>query len=336
MVFTDTTGGMEKNLQLREDIPLPPSASSLKTDEVLVNTLATSLNPVDYKIAELPILGRLMIKRPSSPGLDFSGRVVALGPDSGKYKYRLEPGMVVIGRLAMPTQYGPLGEYLICPKEGAVAAPSGMSAEDAAAIGTAGLTAMQSLQPYVKEGSNVFINGGSGGVGLFGIQIAKALGCSVTVSCSSANAELCKSVGADTVIDCRTSNVVQELKKSQHKYDLFVDNVGTKELYWAMGEYTNDTAGAVIVATDISLPDVLDVLLKFFTPSFLAGPGRKLTYLGCSNNPEQLAQISEWVKEGKVRVVKDEVFAYDAALRAFAKLKTSRARGKIVIMAEAE
>ena len=335
-VFTDTTGGMEKNLRLREDISLPPSAASLKTDEVLIKTLATSLNPVDYKIAELAVLGRLIIKRPSSPGLDFSGRVVALGPDSGKCKHRLEPGMMVIGRLPMPTQYGPLGEYLICRRAGAVAAPSGMSAEDAAAIGTAGLTAMQSLQPYVKEGSNVFINGGSGGVGLFGIQIAKALGCSVTVTCSSTNADLCKSVGADKVIDYRTSNVVQELKKSQHKYDLFIDNVGTKDLYWSMGEYTKETARAVIVATDTSLADILDVLMRVFTPSFLAGPGRKLTYLGCSNNPEQLAQIAEWVEEGRVRVVKDEVFAYDDAPRAFAKLKTSRARGKIVIMADAE
>ena len=172
-VFTDTTGGIEKNLRSRNDVPLPPSATSLKTDEVLVKTLATSLNPVDYKIAEMAVVGRLVITRPASPGLDFSGRVVALGPDSGKFKHPLEPGMMVIGRLAMPTQYGPLGEYLICPRGGAVAAPSGMSAEDAASIGTAGLTAMQSLQPYVKEGSNVFINGGSGGVGLFGIQIAK-------------------------------------------------------------------------------------------------------------------------------------------------------------------
>ena len=333
-VFTDTTGGLEKNLQLKHDAQLPTSAKALKNDEVLVKTLATGINPVDYKIAETPILGRLMVKRPASPGLDFSGRVVGLGPSSVKYKQHLEPGMMIIGRLATPRQFGSLGQYVVCSRDGAVPAPKGMSAEDAASIGTAGLSAIQSLQPYVKEGSNVFINGGSGGVGLFGIQMAKTLGCHVTVTCSSANVELCKSVGADKVIDYRTSDLLQELKKSGRKYDLFIDNVNNKQLYWAMKDWTSPNARCVLIATDTTLADIIDILQRLITPSFLGGPGRKFTLFFVRNDPEQLEQIGQWMKEGKVRAVKDEVFAYDDAPQAFARLKSKRARGKILISSE--
>ena len=330
-VFSTPSGGLENTLKLRNDLQLPPTAKALKSDQVLVKTLAVSLNPVDYKIGESPLMSRLLIKKPSSPGLDFSGTVVALGANSGKFKHQLEPGMMVLGRLGWPQQFGPLGEYVVCGRDEAVAAPSGMSAEDAAAIGTAGLTAIQSIQPYVREGSNVFINGGSGGVGLFGIQIAKVLGCSVTVTCSSANVDLCKSVGADKVIDYRTSNVVEELAKSEPKYDLFLDYVGTRGLYWAMGKYTNPDARCVQVATDTTPADIFDAVQRFLIPSFIAGPGRKLTYLFCQNDPENFARVGQWVKEGKVKVITDQVFAYEDAPKAFARLKTHRARGKVVI-----
>ena len=335
-VFTGTAGGIEKNLELRNDIPLPPSAMSLKTDQVLIKTSAMSLNPVDYKIAEAPFLGRLIIKRPASPGLDYSGTIVSLGPSSGKFKQELKPGQSVIGRLVMPQQYGPLGQYLVGARDGlSPVPPSGVSAEQAAGIGTAGLTAYQSIEPYVKKGDNVFINGGSGGVGLFGIQIAKALGCHVTVTCSGANADLCKSVGADEVIDYRSSNVVEELKKSGRKYDLSIDNVGARAIYWAMGDFTNKEAIHIQVATTPNLSNIIEAMKRMILPSFLGGPGRKATHLFCHNDPDHLAQIGQWMKEGKLKMITDEVFAYSDAPKAFERLKTNRARGKIVITAEA-
>jgi NADPH:quinone reductase-like Zn-dependent oxidoreductase len=334
-VFTDTTGGIEKNLKFRSDVPLPPSAKSLRTDEVLIKTSAMSLNPVDYKIAELPILGRLIIKRPASPGLDYAGKIVALGPDSGKFKQELKVGQSIIGRLGMPQQYGPLGEYLVATRAGVVPAPSsGLSAEDAAGIGTAGLTAYQSITPYVKEGDSVFINGGSGGVGLFGIQIAKLLGCHVTVTCSGANADLCKGVGADEVIDYRSSDVVEELKKTGRKYQLCVDNVGTNPIYWAMRSFTKETAIHIQVALSPSFTDIYEIIQRMIIPGFLGGPGRKLTYFMARDDPEALAHLGQWVSEGKIRVVTEQIFAYSDAPKAFALLKTHRARGKIVITTE--
>lgn len=333
-VFSSAAGGIAKNLQLRHDIPLPPSAKSLKKDEVLVKTRAMALNPADYALAEVALLSLLIISKPASPGLDFSGTVVALGPNSGKHKAELKVGQFVFGRLGMPQRWGSLGQYLVCKREGVVPAPEGMSAEDAASISTAGLTALQALQPYVKQGDRVFINGGSGGVGSFAIQIAKILGCHVTVTCSSANVDLCKSLGADRVIDYRTCSVLDELKKSEHKYDLFIDNVGKSELYWNMAEYTTPGATFVPVSIEPSMSGLLDLFTRLITPTFITGPGRKINFFITKEDPEALTQIGQWVKEGRVMVVKDEVFSYSDAPRAFERLKTRRARGKIIITSE--
>jgi NADPH:quinone reductase-like Zn-dependent oxidoreductase len=333
-LFSGTTGGIEKNLQIQHDIPLPTTASTLKQDQVLIKTEAAALNPADYKLPETPWLRMLAMKLPCSPGLDFSGRIAALGPSSGKVNGDLKEGQLVVGCFAFPAQYGALSEYLVCTRSEIAPAPQGMPAEDAACLGVAGLTAYQSIKPYVKEDDNVFINGGSGGVGLFGIQIAKILGCKVTITCSSANADLCKNMGADRVIDYRTSDVVEELKKSDSKYDLVVDNVDTWDIYWKMGSFTNPGAPFIWVSTSPDVASIIEVFRRFLTPSLLGGPGRKLVMLMKETKADQLAEISQWVTEGKVKLVKDSTFAYKDAPRAFERLKTGRARGKVVINSE--
>merc|ERR1719238_545022 len=102
--------------------------------------------------------------------------------------------------------------------------PDGMQVDDMAGVGCTGLTMYQSIKPYVKEGDKIFINGGSGGTGIFGIQIAKALGCHVTTSCSGANVELCKGLGADEVLDYKSVDVVTALKEKGQVFSLVVDN----------------------------------------------------------------------------------------------------------------
>jgi NADPH:quinone reductase-like Zn-dependent oxidoreductase len=333
-LFSGTTGGIEKNLQIKHDIPLPATASTLKQDQVLIKTEAAALNPADYKLPEAPWLRMLLLKMPNSPGLDFGGRIVALGPSSGKSKHDLKEGQLVVGCFGFPAQYGALSEYLVCKRSEIAAAPAGMSGEDAACLGVAGLTAYQSIKPYVKEGDSVFINGGSGGVGLFGIQIAKILGCKVTVTCSGANADLCKNMGADRVIDYRTSDVAEELKKNESKYDLVVDNVDTWDLWWKMGAFTNPGAPFIWVSTSPDVASIIEIFRRFLTPSLLGGPGRKLIMLMKETKADQLGEISQWVAEGKVKLVKDSTFAYKDAPRAFERLKTGRARGKIVISSE--
>ena len=145
----------------------------------MIHVHAAALNPVDYKLAELPVVGRMAIPKPATPGLDFAGKVVHVGSNC-----ELKVGQMVFGKLEPKQQFGTLGEYIIGSKAGTVPLPDGISVEEAATLGVCGLVTYQCLAPNVKPGDRVFINGGSGGTGTFAIQIAKALGCYVSTTCS--------------------------------------------------------------------------------------------------------------------------------------------------------
>lgn len=174
------TNGLEHALQFDVTAPLPTEKRSLASGESLVQVHAAALNPVDYKLAELPIVGRMAIPKPATPGLDFAGRVVQVGPDSN-----VKVGQMVFGKLEPKQQFGTLGEYIIGSKAGTVPMPNGITAEQAATLGVCGLVTYQCLASNAKPGDSILVNGGSGGTGSFAIQIAKALGCYVTTTCSS-------------------------------------------------------------------------------------------------------------------------------------------------------
>ncbi|KAL9067555.1 MAG: hypothetical protein Q9161_006833 [Pseudevernia consocians] len=332
--FSQVTGGIEKNLKLNNTAPLPPSANSLAADQVLVQVLSTTLNPSDYKFAQIPVVGNLIIKKPSSPGVDYSGRVVASGANSKKISSEdLTPGQLVFGRLDLPTQFGTLAEYTVVPRSGCVPLTQGVNLDNAACVGTAALTAYQCIVPNIKSGDRVFINGGSGGVGSFGIQIAKVKGCHVTTSCSSVNVELCKSLGADQVIDYKSKDVVAELKKMQ-KFDLVVDNVGTpSEMYWQAHNFTNSGTKFVQVGGGLSLGEIYLLLSRMMWPGFLGGGKIAFQFLGVANNYDHFKEIGEWMAQGKVKALIDEVYGMEdkGPIRAFERLKTGRAKGKVVV-----
>ena len=332
--FSQTTGGIEKNLKLNNSASLPPKANSLAADQVLVKVLSASLNPVDQKFAEVPVLGSLIIKKPSSPAIDFAGRVVASGPNSKKVSTEdLKPDQLVFGRLESPTQFGTLAEYTIVPRSGCVPLTEGVSVDDAACIGTAALTAYQCIVPNIKSGDRVFINGGSGGVGSFGIQIAKVKGCYVVTSCSGVNVELCKSLGADEVIDYKSKDVVAELKKLP-KFDLVVDNVGTpSQMYWQAHNFTKAGTKYVQVGGGLSLGEIYELLSRMMWPGILGGGQRPFEFLGLANNYDQFQEIAGWMAEGKVKALIDEVYGMEdkGPVKAFERLRTGRAKGKIVV-----
>ena len=332
--FSQTAGGLEKNLKLNNAAPLPPKAQSLAADQILVQVLSAAINPIDYKLAEIPVLGGLVIKKPSSPGLDYAGRVVAAGPNSKKVSTEdLKPGQLVFGKLDGPTQYGTIAGYTIVPREGCVPLPEGLGPDDAASIGTAALTAYQCIVPHIKSGDRVFINGGSGGVGSFGIQIAKVKGCHVTTSCSGANVDLCKSLGADQVIDYKSKDVVAELK-SMPKFDLVVDNVGTpSELYWQAHNFTNAKTRYVQAGAGLSFGDIYSLLSRMMWPGLLGGGQRPFEFLALANNQAHFRDIVGWMAQGKVKALIDEVYGMEdkGPVRAFERLKTGRAKGKIVV-----
>lgn len=303
-------------------LPVPGSA------DVLIEVISMALNPADYKLPELPLLGRLLISKPESPGLDFCGRVVscAEGNKASAQISTLKPGELVFGRLDWPYRFGTLGQFIKAPRSGVIPLPPGVDVDQAAGIGTAALTAYQSLAPYVKRGDRVFINGGSGGVGIFAIQIAKILGCHVVVSCSAANAQLCTSLGADEIIDYETSDISQTLKSRRQVFDLLVDNVSRPhDLYKASDHFLRKQAPFVQVAmADDSLRAVWSMVPRWLQPSFLGGGKHPWHFMMVKNGIEELTQIGEWVREGKIKVVLDSVFRYEDA----PKIETPQSEGK--------
>ncbi|KIW30984.1 uncharacterized protein PV07_02669 [Cladophialophora immunda] len=322
--YSSTKGSLEKNLRLNTSAPVPQPSPNLH----LVQVLATALNPVDYKPAEIRLLSHFAIPKPATPGIDFAGYLVT--PATGSV---LKPGQLVFG--ASGTSYlagGALAEYAVTKEDQIVAIPDGLDPISASTICVAGLTAHQSIVPYVKAGDKIFINGGSGGTGVFGIQIAKAVGCNVTTTCSSVNIELCKSLGADSVIDYKKQNVLEALKASGHQFDHVVDNIGANfELYWKCHEYTRPGALFMVVGAPISRAFVVDAILRKLWPAFLGGGKRQAVSFFPKAKPADIESIARWMKEGKVRPVIDEQFTFEHAPQAIEKLKTGRARGKIVV-----
>ncbi|RYP16396.1 hypothetical protein DL765_005176 [Monosporascus sp. GIB2] len=350
-LYSNAATGLHKNLTLSTAAAHPRQISKLAADELLIHVRATGLNPADYKIPELPYgMSRLMVSVPASPGFDFAGTVTALG---GGVKVAAV-GDSVFGRLD-PTRFGSLGEYIVARSSGCARMPQGLSFEDASAIGSAGLASYNSIAPYVPDtastkkdgGFRVFINGGSGGTGTFGIQIAKLLGCHVTTSCSARNLELCKALGADEVIDYTQGNLVETLKAKGPVFSLAVDNVGLPaDLYTAADHFLLPKGTFVQVGADVSMagnPESLqnrlltfDLEVRLMTsrmlrPSILGGGSRTFKFLAFANKTEDLARIAGWIADGKMKVALDEVFDFENAPAAYEKLRQGHARGKIVV-----
>ncbi|KAJ8113649.1 hypothetical protein OPT61_g4257 [Boeremia exigua] len=309
--WTSCTTTLESSLTLNPTAPLP--SRPLQKGEYLVKVAFASLNPVDYKLAELPVVGRLAIPKPATPGLDFFGTIAVAGPGSS-----LKKGQRVFGKLEPKQQFGTLGEYIIGSKAGTVPLPDEISPEEGATLGVCGLVTYQCLVANVKKGDRVLINGGSGGTGTFAVQIAKALGCEVVATCSGANVQLCKDLGADEIIDYRTQSITAILKESWKKFDFVLDNVGEPaELYWKAPSFTKPGS-------------------KFVVPTWLGGGQRPFSFAFASTNFEDYQGLADLLVEGKVKPAIDELFEFEKTPEAYAKLRTGRAKGKIVVRVAAK
>lgn len=322
-----TPGAVDKTLRLRDDVPYPSQA--LKKGQVLVRVGAASLNPADYKMPEMGAAARAIVKFPKIPTMDLAGHVVAAGPGSS-----LKAGDRVIGRVNPLLAGGGLSQFAVLDHDGCVAVSDKISLEHAAGVGTAALTAYQTVKPYVKEGSRVFLNGGTGGTGTFAIQMAKTLGCSVTVTCSTQKVDLCRELGADEVIDYKTTDVNDHLKKQGAVYDLCVDFVGVPEdLYKTSDHFLKPGVGArfISVSGKPGMATVASNVRNLLLPSVLGGGKHKFQFYMTKNNHDDLAQIAAWMEEGKVRTVVHSVFPFEEVPQAFEELKKGHATGKIIV-----
>ncbi|KAK0361486.1 hypothetical protein LTR91_015279 [Friedmanniomyces endolithicus] len=326
--FASAQGGIEKHLKLHTSQPLPKP----KPNQHLVQVLAVGLNPVDYKPAEAPLIGRLVVMRPITPGFDFSGRIVTPADGSS-----LEPGHLIFGQASTnPLAGGALAEYIVAPNETVCSIPPGLSPIIAGGAPVAAITAYGSLIPHIRAGSRVFLNGGSGGVGTYGIQIAKAAGAHVTVSCSARNADLCRSLGADDVLDYTTRPLLDQLKdaatKAGRPFDHVVDNVfNDPALYYQAHTYTTSSAKFIEVASGPNWAFIRFAIGAQIWPGFLGGGRRKLVIFVSENKRETLELLANWIVEGKIKPVTDQVFPMEDAVGAFKRLKTGRAVGKVII-----
>ncbi|GAM87562.1 hypothetical protein ANO11243_055890 [Dothideomycetidae sp. 11243] len=325
--YASVKGGLENNLKLNtQALPAPEAGHHL------VRITNTSLNPVDYKPAKIPIAGRFLVPKQATPAIDISARIVA--PAQGS---KLKAGQLVWGVAAeKPFAPGGLGEYANVPEAGVLPIPEGVDPIHAAALPVAGLSAYQSIVPHVKSGDHVFLNGGSGGVGIFVIQMAKAVGCHVTTTCSERNVELCKFLGADEVVDYTKGDLIETLVNSDVKFDHVVDNVGGDDsrLYWECHRFTKPGAKFVLVG---ATPGLAHTAFKAKT-SLWRGPGaaeggkRPLLGFFAHPVPDDMQQMVDWVKEGKVKVIIDSTFPFEEAVEAYKKLRTGSARGKIIVL----
>ena len=288
--------------------------------EALVRVRAAALNPADwYGLAGRPWIARatMGLRKPKDGriGIDVAGTVAAVGGGVTG----LQVGDDVFGRGT-----GSLAEYVTVEGKVAVKSPS-LTFEEAAALPVAGITALQGLRDKggLQPGQRVLINGASGGVGTFAVQIAKALGAEVTAVCSTKHVELVRSLGADQVVDYTR----EDFTRLDERYDLLLDVAGSRS--WRACRRVLAPGGRVVLIGGPKRNRLLGPLAHIVAMR-LSGRGRTAFFIA-SLNEADLIVLRELVEAGKVRPVVDRRYELSEAAEAFRSLGEGHARGKIVV-----
>jgi len=292
------------------DAPVPVAGPG----EVAIKVHAASVNPVDWKVRE----GQARIftgsKFPKVLGSECAGEV----SDSGTRATKFRQGDRVVMYTSVK-RLGAFAEYACTAEATVYPIPEGVTYEQAACLPIAGLTALQSLRDHGKiaAGKKVLINGASGGVGHFAVQIAKVFGAEVTGVCSGRNADFVKGLGADRVIDYG----YEDFSRGSESYDLIFDAV-SRSSFWnsrqvlaPRGVYVSTLPNATIVA------QIVTTLL----------PGRKARQMWVKPNAADIAWMMDQIKGGKVKVVIEQTYPLDRIRDALAASEAGRTRGKIVV-----
>lgn len=283
---------------------------------VLVKVLANSANPADWHICRgAPFFSRFVLGlfKPKNPivGVDFSGVVEAVG----QQVHNIKPGDAVFGE---SLDGGAFAEYILIPESACAHIPTGIAPEIMAALPVAALTAYQALLTHGKlqSGEQVCINGASGGVGHFAVQIAKAYGAHVTGICSQNNADFVKSLGADVVITYDTTDIHQY----KGSFDLVIDTHGNLNLsdYMRMGK-----RGVMTGFT--TMGHMMRVLIMRMMK------GYPLAQFTAAANTQDLNTLAELVASGKIAPHIQKTYSYTEIPAAVAGLEAMRTRGKVVM-----
>jgi NADPH:quinone reductase-like Zn-dependent oxidoreductase len=298
--------------------------------EVLVKVLAASVNPADWhSMRGSPVFSRLTLglRRPRHQilGVDIAGQVAAVG---GDVTTRFKPGDEVYANL-LHHGYGGFAEYVSVPVDVVSLKPANLSFEEAAAVPMAAATAHQGLRHHgeIQPGQKVLINGASGGVGTFAVQIVKSYGAEVTGVTSTRNIDLVRSLGADHVIDYTTT----DFTRAGQRYDLILDTVGNRsvpDLRRALAE-----GGKAAVVGFASVARLIRVsLLGGAGPGPRRSWGRRkdIAVVSARVATADLELLSELIQAGKVRPAIDRRYPFAEIPAAIAYLEQGHARGKVV------
>ena len=293
--------------------------------DVLVRVRATSVNPLDWHLLTgVPYVARIEAgwRRPKSRrvGTDFAGVVAEVGAAVTAFT----PGDEVFG--ARP---GSFAEYQLVPEDRAIVSkPGNVTFEQAAAVPVAAVTALQALREKgrVERDMRVLVNGASGGVGTFAIQIAKADGAQVTAVCSTRNVEQAQALGADRVVDYTR----EDFTRAGERYDVIVDNAGSHP--WRDYRRVLNRDGRLVVVGGPKGGRALGSLSRLarLKAASIVGYGTVVPLLATLNKPRLLA-LRELLERGAVRPVVERTYALDEIAEALRYVGTGHARGKVVL-----
>src|SRR5438552_17409392 len=317
------------NLKLEEvEKPVP------NDDQILVRVRAASVNLYDWHFIEgTPKIMRAMgvgLRKPKDTrvGVDFAGTVEAVGKNpaaAGQFK----PGDEVFGGKG-----GAFADY-VCPRAGRAGAlkPAHITFEQAASVNIAGITALQALRDKgkVQSGQKVLINGASGGVGTFAVQIAKTLGADVTGVCSTRNVDLVRSLGADHVIDYTK----EDFTKNAQRYDVILDNVANHSLLECRRVLKPKGIYVLIGGGRPNEQGLIGPLAKPIKAMLLSPfVSQKMGMMMADTNQKDLNVLGDLMQSGKVKPVIDRSYKLSEVPEAIRYLEQGHARGKVVITLE--
>jgi NADPH:quinone reductase-like Zn-dependent oxidoreductase len=310
-----------------QDIEKPAPAD----DQLLVRVHSASVNPLDWHYVEgTPYLMRALatgLRKPKETqlGVDFAGTVEAVGKNVTRFK----PGDEVFGG-----RTGAFAQYVCVRESRAVALkPANVTFEQAASVPIAGVTALQALRDkgQVQAGQKVLINGASGGVGTFAVQIAKSYGAEVTGVCSTRNLDLVRSLGADHVIDYTK----EDFTKAEQAYDLIVDNVGNRPLLECRRALKPNGIFVLVGGGGANEQGLIGPMAKPVKATLLSAfVTQKIGMILAQLNHDDLAFLADLIQSGKVKPIIDRTYKLSEASEAIRYLEQGHARGKVILAVE--
>lgn len=291
-------------------------------NEVLVKVRATSVNPVEWYAMTGLFLARLgngLFKpKETRLGVDFAGIVEATGKNVTSFK----PGDEVFG-----ARSGAFAEY-VCVQKMIFPKPANITFEQAGGVAVAAITALQGLRDHgqLQAGQKVLINGASGGVGTFAVQIAKVLGAEVTAVCSTANVERARALGADHVVDYTQ----EDFTRSGQQFDLLLDIAGSRS--WPeIRRVLKPQAHYIIVGAPKGNPVLGPLGFIIRTRLAALGASQKIVFFVASWKREDFLLLKEWFERGQVKPIVEKTYPLEKISEAMRHLGTGHAKGKIIV-----